>query len=384
MIDLSKLKASTSEMVKPSRNFEGPQFTKIKADLKDFKLFCPTATTSAKLKLFHNAKSGLIAREIVRHRFIYNERKFKVNAPCLKQYGLECPVCSVTRNIQEIKGREVLTNVCTYQRKYISFAYLEEISNHPEDSVKAGQVVLFMYPMTILSKIEEIIKNCSTPEEAQKFFDQNNSISFTLTPTGKPGTDAYNFMPDAVKGQTLLFKEADGEVKFRTLIDSLPSLYDIYLPNEATEDIIKLNKEVADELSKRYLGSNSPDATTAGIIEGEIKKQEILNQIPTPIVQPVVQPVQPIIPEPIPVAQQAVVDPVSQTVTPVQEQAPAATVVQPTPQVSSEPATVSEPVNEVQSTPTVDSSKPDCFGKYSDINAKCLLCPNSTECSTSK
>ena len=285
MIDLERLKANTKEVTKVKQQFDGLDFTKVDYDLKGFKPLYPTSTSNFKIKIFYNRPTANIAREFSRHRFVYNDKKFRVQPPCLRSFGQECPVCKTINDIQDVKGKDILKGVMTFQRKCISFAYVEEIISHPDDSVKAGDLVLFIYPKSLLNKLEDILDRCNTPDDANKFFDRNNSISFTLSanPLAASGGDSYNFIPDAVNGPTPIYTGDDADAKFEQLMNSLPSLYDIYMPTEPTEDMIALNQEVANELSKRYLSENSPESTTASLIEGEIKKQQVLKQIPTPV-----------------------------------------------------------------------------------------------------
>lgn len=383
MIDLEKIKAVAGEMARPSRDnqFDRLEFTKVRADMKGYKLFCPAGQTQARLKILHNEQVGLPFRSIVRHEFthtIVNGKRFRVNPPCLKQYGTECPVCSVSKNIVDVKGKEVLKDCLKYKQKYISFAYIEEITGHPETDpqkkINPGEIVLMLYPGTVFEKINQIISRCSTDVDYNKFFYQNESISFLLSmnPSAAP-SDMYSFMPDPMPGSNVskVFNTPDGDAKFMEMLNSLPSLYDIYLPETVTEDIVSLNREVAEELSKRYLSNNTPDATTANIIEGEIKKQEALQQASTVISNQVVNPVQPQ-PQPQPQIQAQVVQPtVSAPQVPVQ---PIINNIQPQQVVTTTTSSV----------PTSDTSKPECFGNFNDIDAKCLICPHSTECSTNK
>lgn len=388
MIDFEKLKALTSEMSKSSNGnqFERLEFTKVKADMKGYKLFYPAGQTKARLKILYNIQSGLVARKVAKHQFTHtvlpNGKKFNVKPPCLKQFGRECPICTTVNNIEQIKGKEILKGVHQWTGKYISFAYVEQIEGHPETDpekkINPGEIVLFMYPNTIFKNIDEILGRCNGQGEAEKFFAKNDCISFLLSvdPSGS-SSDMYKFMPDAIS-TSKIYNTPDGDDKFAQLVNSLPSLYDIYVPSEPTDEIISLNREVADELSKRYLSNNTPDATTANIIEGEIKKQEALQQVqvqqPTlnqdqlnaqaQVVQPTVTtPVVPVQTSQIIVSQ--VPDPTLSTGSPVQPQLQVATSVQ-------------------QTTVTTDSSKPECFGNFNDIDAKCLICPNSAECSTNK
>lgn len=407
MIDFEKLKALTSEMSKSSNGnqFERLEFTKVKADMKGYKLFYPAGQTKARLKILYNVQSGLVARKVAKHQFTHtvlnNGKKFNVKPPCLKQFGRECSICTTVNNIEQIKGKDILKGVHQWTGKYISFAYVEQIEGHPESDpekkINPGEIVLFMYPSTIFKNIDDILGRCTGQGDAEKFFAQNESISFVLSVDGsKSGTDMYGFMPDPMPTTMIskMFNTPDGDQKFSDLLNSLPSLYDIYVPSEPTDEIISLNREVADELSKRYLSNNTPDATTANIIEGEIKKQEALQQIQSQqVVTPIInqdqanaqaQVVQPTITTPIQpqqVAQTTVTmssQPGITTGSPVQPQPQVAT------QVSNTVSNVTPNVTPVQSQTTENSSKPECFGKFNDIDAKCLICPHSTECSTNK
>ena len=391
MINLEQLKINTKEVTKASQQYED-DYTKVEYDLKGFKPLYPTSKSNLRLKIFYNRPTETLAREFSRHRFIYNDKKFRVQPPCLKTFGMECPICKKIKEIQDIKGKDILKNVMVYQRKCMSFAYVEEVISHPSDDVKAGDLVLFIYPKSLLNKLEDILTRCSTAEEASKFFDRNDSVSFTLSanPGAASGGDAYNFIPDAIK-VTPIFTGDDANDRFEKLMNSLPSLNDIYMPQEPTEEMIALNNEVATELSKRYLSENSPESTTAAIIEGELKKQQVLKQIPPVQIQIPVQQPQPQVQPTInslqnQVNQEAaaqVVQPTTTIVNPINVTNPTVNPVVPTttqPVVEQVVPNIPTSTNEPQATGPV----PECFGKYSDIDAKCLLCPSATECSTKK
>ena len=161
-------------------------------------------------------------------------------------------------------------------------------------------------------------------------------------------------------------------------MEGLPALSEMVYPAQGTEDIIKLNSEVADELSKKYLSNNTPEATTANLIEDEVKKQEILQQAQqTQQLNHIIQPVQPNVPPVIPniplgdVNQQAAAQAVQTTTT---------TIIPPVqPSIQATIQNIPNPVAQ-----TTESSKPECFGNFNEIDAKCLICPNSVECQTSK
>lgn len=385
MIDFKQLAGlvETEEQNKNSYHGDEYQFTSIKNDYKGFKFLAAGGKTSASLKLLYNYKDGRIDREIIRHKFTYRvvkENKWTVNPPCLKQFGMECPICQTTKTIRDIKGNDVLTrDVLAYSRRFIAFAYVESIENPMKmfngDEVKAGDIVLFMYPNTIHEKINEYIMSCKSNEEASRLFDSNTSATFKFKLNeGKTGTDMYSFMIDAFSLQkpSVMYNGPDGDTQFSAMMNSLPALSDMIFPGQGSDDIIKLNKEVSDELSKRYLSNNTPDATTANLIEDELNKQEVLQQAKqaqqaqqNTVVQPI-QPIQPVIPT-VPTST-------------VNEQA-YAQAVQPT-------TTFIPPVQPVQpivnNTQQDTSGKPQCFGNFNEIDAKCLICPNSKECQIGK
>lgn len=389
MINFEKL-AGEIKAEKEKRNSyqDEYQFTSIKNDYKGFKFLATGGKTSAKLKILFNRKDGRLDRELIRHRFTYRvikENQWRVTPPCLKQFGMECPICQTTKTIKDIKGDVVTPDVLAYSRRYIAFAYVESIENPMKpfngEPVKPGDIVLFMYPMSIHDKINEILMSCKNNQDADRLFDSNTSATFVYKVNeGKTGTDMYSFSVDpfSLQTPTAIYTGPDADAQFNALMEGLPALSEMVYPAQGAEDIIKLNSEVADELSKKYLSNNTPEATTANLIEDEVKKQEILQQAQqTQQLNHVIQPVQPNVPPVIPniplgdVNQQAAAQAVQTTTT---------TIIPPVqPSIQATIQNIPNPVAQ-----TTESSKPECFGNFNEIDAKCLICPNSVECQTSK
>ena len=382
MIDFNKLSGEIEAEKQQKSNYQDDyQFTSIKNDYKGFKFLATGGKTSARLKILFNRKDGKIDRELVRHRFTYRiikENAWRVTPPCLKQFGMECPICQTTKTIRDIKGAEAIDReTLSYQRKYICFAYVESIENPMKpfngEEVKAGDIVLFMYPTSIHDKINEPVMSCKNSEDAGRLFENNSQATFTYKVNeGKTGTDMYSFAVDAFSlttNATPIYSGPDAEAQFNAMMDGLPALSDMVFPAVGTEDIVKLNQEVSDELSKRYLSNNTPDATTANLIDGELRKQEAIQQAQATMVPPVtpVPPVQPVIP-----------------VVPTTNEQAAAQVVQPTTTNIVPPVTPVATVTMQTNTTESNNGKPECFGKFNEIDAKCLICPNSVECQTSK
>lgn len=396
MLDLKSLLEKSNVAVGKQKNENDSPFTRIPAELFSYKLFYPVPGTDVSLRMLYDDKSKSLLRNIQRHEYKL-DNGFKIKSPCLKSYEVDCPVCNTLDTISKTVGDSVFSN-CKTTKRFISFAYINNIRSKPKDlDLKPGEVVLFMYPITVAREVLNILKSCGDNNDSfNKFFHSNNSLSFNVSADSVVSTSMYKFIPDALLGQTKIF-ETDEE--YNKLLESLPNLNDMLVPSEVNEDIVKLSQEVSAELSKYYL-SGSVEQATLNNIDGEARaaeamktaKQinEVIEQvIPQQSVQQTVNPAQAY-------AQAQVVQ---QTVTPIQPQPqviqgvsipenPTGTqVVTNSVVAQAQPAqptqVASTTVNPVTVQPQVSQpGMPPCFGNYNELEAKCLICEHSSECAT--
>lgn len=388
MIDLeSLLKKSNMSIGQPKEN-GGTNFTRIPSEMNGYKLFYPMQGEKASIRILYNKKSDSILRDIKRHEYTLPS-KFKVKAPCLKAYDMDCPICNTLQTITDVKGAEILNGVHKFTKRFIAFAYINSIEGKPKDhDINAGEVVLFMFPRTIAEEVKGILDSCKSIEDVQKFFYSNNSLSFTISVDKQVSTSMYKFMPDALMGQTKLY---ENEAEYEKLLDSLPDLNDMLVPATFQEDFLTLANEVSDSLSKEYL-NGSVEATTLNNIDGEGRAAEAMKtaqQINEAIAQTQPTP-QPVVPTPNTIQQvpmQAQPQGITTSTTGAQPQV-ATQVVTTTPDPTiqqAQPTQIPQVETVAQATPTVEqpvSNVPECFGNYNELEAKCLICANSVECST--
>lgn len=365
MLDLASLLKKSNVSIGQPRNNDGPNFERIPSEMNGYKLFYPMGGSKVSLRILFNPASSSLLRDIRRHEYMPNAPKneFKVKAPCLKAYDMDCPICNTIKTIEDSEKSSELSQCHKFTKRFISFAYINEVKQKPADQdVKAGDIVLFMYPMTIATEINEILKSCDGNEENfRKFFFSNNSLSFNISVDSTPSPTMYKIVPDAIMGQTKLF-ETDTE--YENMINKLPSLDTMLLPATFNENYLTLAKQVSDSLSKKLL-SGSIEQTTLNNIDAEGRAAEALKtarQINDAIAQ-----AQPQIQETM------VIQPIEQNVQPVINQVSTS---------NPEPVSIqAQPQPEIQSQ-IVQSSSPACLGQYNELEAKCLICAHSVECST--
>lgn len=372
-MNLSELLKNSNVSIGGSQNKNLTEFVRIPTETAGYKLVYPMRGEKLSVRIFLNEKSGRLFRDIHRHEYTLPS-KYTVKAPCLKStYEVDCPICNAIKNITDIKGKEVLSENVKYSKRFITFAYINSVENKSQlHEVNAGETVLLMLPITVVSELTNVLKNCSSEEDVNKFFNSNNCLSFIISVDNNVSTSMYKVMPDAIKGQTKLFENDEDYTK---LIQSLPSLDDLVVPSVFNENYLTLANQVADELNKNYL-SGSIEATTMKNIENETKANDILNSI-----NKIANEVQPQV-QSQPTAQQ----PQYQTQTVVSQ--PQTIVAQAQPQQVIAPTIETKPIESVttsaQPVQPTQSSVPPCFGNYNELEAKCLICANSVECSTKK
>lgn len=372
-MNLSELLKNSNVSIGGSQNKNLTEFVRIPTETAGYKLVYPMRGEKLSVRIFLNEKSGRLFRDIHRHEYTLPS-KYTVKAPCLKStYEVDCPICNAIKNITDIKGKEVLSENVKYSKRFITFAYINSVENKSQlHEVNAGETVLLMLPITVVSELTNVLKNCSSEEDVNKFFNSNNCLSFIISVDNNISTSMYKVMPDAIKGQTKLFENDEDYTK---LIQSLPSLDDLVVPSVFNENYLTLANQVADELNKNYL-SGSIEATTMKNIENETKANDILNSI-----NKIANEVQPQV-QSQPIAQQ----PQYQTQTVVSQHQ--TIVAQAQPQQVIAPTIETKPVESVttsaQPVQPTQSSVPPCFGNYNELEAKCLICANSVECSTKK
>lgn len=375
-MDLKELLKNSNVSVNGNQERNTTEFVRIPTETAGYKLVYPMKGEKISVRIFLNEKSGRVFRDIHRHEYTL-PTKYVIKTPCLRaMYEMDCPVCNAIKNVKDIKGDDALVGTMKYSKRFIMFAHINSIDNKSSlHDVNAGENVLLMIPSTIASELTNIMNNCKSMEDINKFFNSNNCLSFVISVDNNISTSMYKIMPDALTGQTKLFENDEDYTK---LIQSFPSLDDMVVPATFNDNYLTLANQVVDNLNKEFL-SSSIEQTKLNNIDNETKANDILNSI-----NKIANEVQP--------QPQVGSIPVQQVVQQQENQNVAAQVVQQsTTQVQSQPIqntvvanTVAQPTATIATTTVNNSTTPACFGNYNELEAKCLICSNSVECSTKK
>lgn len=251
-MDLSKLKelqnnaqAEIDEANSRNNNKEG------------YKLLYPSENGSFRIKLIFNEKSGLLQRKLIRHTI------GKSKLPCLSIYGDECPICQEIRNAEEIDKECGAFHKYGYKVRGVAYGVL---MNHDKglfngnNDPKDGEVVLFMYPISLYNKINEVIVKAG--DFIEDLVGKNDGKVFEIT-RSQTGNGPIDYSATVYAYGNMKVRETDEE--FEKLINEIPSLSDTIIPSNLTEDDLQKVKSAAETIRAEYVSGkvinpNNPDS----------------------------------------------------------------------------------------------------------------------------
>lgn len=222
-----------------------------------YKLLYPHENGSFRIKLIFNEKSSLLQRKIVRHKID--------KLPCLSMYGQDCPICQEIRNAEESAGKDCgAFQKYGYQVRGISYGVLLshdkgmfEKQNDPKD----GEVVLFMYPISLYNQInEEIVKS---GDFIESLVGSNNGKVFEITRSQK-GNGPIDYSAHVYAYGDMKVRETEEE--FEELLQEIPSLAEAIVPANLTEENLQKTRAAAETISAEYISGkvmNPKDESTA-------------------------------------------------------------------------------------------------------------------------
>lgn len=281
-------------------------------------------------RILYNIKSQTVQRKIVRHDKI----------PCMSIYGEDCPVCSAIKNAEDVKGKE-----CGAFRKYgykirgICYAKVIDADSAYLSKFKKGDVILLMYPKGVYEDINKIIVDAG--ENLEKIVSHNDGIPIVIETSTKnngfPDYDVHLFPYGSQKA----FTEDNGEEMFDALLEELPSLSEAVIPKHPNEEDRQKSRAMAETITQEYIYGNvvNPGDEVSTPPAEDPKTQED----PAKSVNPAFNP--------SPTNNQVV-------------ESTAETQVSQTTQQSS----------------PVPEGMPECYGKHSDSDNKCLICSQESQC----
>lgn len=340
-----------------------------------YKLVYPGVGTLC-VKLLFNPKSNSVMRLINRHQI--GDDKI----PCMKTYGQECPICSMITNIEN--ARAVDLGRMSSKVRGISFAQIVSADYKLPDGVKAGDVVLLMYPWTVYKDISQQISQAKSPQELESLIASNKGFTFNII---RGADNKYTTQINPFSQ----YQSCQDDAAFMDLLNNMESLKDQILPDPITETLMKDVNDVTNELQQQYLAPKGPQyapnpgAQQSTSMTGMLGQMGSYNPNPNQYQQSAPAPAVPT-PPTIPSNNPSVPDlPWNNHAQQSQQNQGFAGNMNPPQTAAPVTPSQSQQVPQQQSfTNPGNSGKPECYGQHGKVDMnRCLLCPQEINCKQS-
>ena len=294
-----------------------------------------------RIKLLFDEKSGLLQRKLIRH----NSGNKKL--PCLSMYGEDCPVCAKVAEIQDSQGRESgVFSKYGYNTKCICHAVLmndddNAVNSDRQDKLKIGDAFIMMYPVSLYNKINELIVKSGEHITSLLATNEGKTIEISRKQNGN-GPIEYNASIYAFGDE----KVRNTEEEFNELLESLPSLNEEMVPSSPTEDIRNSIKALVETIDAEFVSGKVINPNNQESVNQQNQSKNENNG--ASIADAMNPPVEDSKPEE-------------------QHNEPA-------------PSTSSNSGMNITMGNNAESDRPECFGKHSDTEKKCMLCPAEVDC----
>ena len=290
----------------------------------EYKLLYPYAAGTIVFRLLPNNKSNTVQRLITRHKIPDASNQYgSKNIICSNaHYGKSCPICNAIKNAQTMRGKDCdAFRKFGYKARGIAYAKIIQISPEYTD-VKAGDVVLLMYPKSIYTEISNVILQNS--DKLEFIFNKNNGCTFKLETKKSSTFPEYSVNLNLGFNGPVLAPVKDSQEEYDSFLEALPSLNDQFVPEVEPEDLYNSALAAADLINVTY-GCVGEVATTINESNGSTlsnsfnpSKLDIVDDFPAS--------------------------------------------------------------NPVSPPPSNIDGKPSCFGSHDDTSMKCNMCPHEMSC----
>lgn len=271
-------------------------------------------------RILYNMKSQTVQRRIVRHEKL----------PCFGIYGEDCPVCTAIKNAEEVKGRD-----CGAFRKYgykirgLCFAKVVDADTAYSDKFKKDDTIILMYPKSVYESINKIIVDAG--ENLEKIVSHNDGIPIVIETSQKNGYPDYSVYLFPY-GSQKSFQEDNGEELFDQLLESIPSLSDIIIPSHPTEEDRQRVNALAETITQEFIYGNVVNPGDGK--NGDQNSQPSKTGEETKSINPA---------------------------------------------FNGTPSSANEDLKE-NNPAAIPDGVPECFGKHSETENKCLICSHESQC----
>lgn len=300
------------------------------------KVFYPGDNGKFLLKLLFNTQSQIVQRKIIRHS----------KMPCLQMYGEDCPVCNAIENVINVKGKETgIENKYGYKVRGICYA---KIIDHQinyryfnkSDGPQVGDVILFMYPITIYKGITKIFMDAG--EHLASLVSENDGLLVEVERSQKAGGFPEYSINVYPYGKVKVFKDQpdrSGDDQFLDLLAELPNINNAVVPHMPDEETRDKVRALSETIIQEYLKENAVNpGDTKNKVDDEVDNEIDNEDVRAEAIQNQVR---------------------SQ---------------------AKETAKENKASQSTESVPSSEDNMPSCFGSHIDGDTKCLACPHEADC----
>lgn len=292
-----------------------------------------------KIKLLWNLKSNTVIKQIERHPGFGDNGKTQI--PCLKKYGVACPICDLINQIENEQGQNSkVKDKYGVKPRSIAYAQLIDYNEAYTDMPEKGSVILFMFPYTIYAQIMTKMNEAGANSKVLCATNEGRTLDIDTALTRSASMYSVSISPFGT------VKSFPTDKEYEDLLMSLPDLSDAVTPKELSENLMNRVNAAVDTMKAEYgmVPSDMPVAETKIVNEQKTPQQVIAEQA----------------------NQQAAAQVVQTTVT------------QPVPDLSQGVTTVTM---DQKLQEQANAGRPECFGNHSMTEKKCLVCPHAIDCS---
>lgn len=216
-----------------------------------YPLVYPQAGQSITIRPLFNPASGQIVRLVRRHE----------QTACLKTYGQDCPICEVMQQVKDLTGQDPFGRTKASRSRGICYAqYITStysIKKGDNDTVKAGDIILFMFPWSIYQQlnvmVEAISQSPSGMDQAFCHADTGFYVQVQVSP---------DFKYTATQVPYMTYSTGMTDDEFLKMLDGMDNLSEQVLPSTPTEDTMNQVNEYKEAIYRQYITPRTADQTT--------------------------------------------------------------------------------------------------------------------------